>query len=160
MLDSHISKSQAQLSAALQLQSSATLGTGKASTHKDILDKQEDKEVRRAIDGTARHGKRGRGKTSVAQTYDGDESGSEAEDDVLGDARPNGSRKDDEVGSSRANPVVIVDAGFSTAALPPEDVHVSAASSVLQVGSALKRNAAGSVVAPKVAKRKPKGSKV
>ena len=159
MLDSHISKSQAQLSAALQLQSSATLGTGKASTHKDILDKQEDKEVRRAIDGTARHGKRGRGKTSVAQTYD-DESGSEAEDDVLGDARPNGSHEDGEVGSSRANPVVIVDAGFSTATLPPEDDHVSAASSVPQVGSALKRNADGSVVAPKVAKRKPKGSKV
>jgi len=50
------SQSQAQLPSSLQLQSSSTLGTGKASTHQQNLDKQEDKEVRHAL------GKRKRGK--------------------------------------------------------------------------------------------------
>ncbi|KAK7469227.1 putative ATP-dependent RNA helicase DHR1 [Stygiomarasmius scandens] len=51
-----LSQSQAQLPSSLQLQSSSTLGTGKASTHQQNLDKQEDKEVRHAL------GKRKRGK--------------------------------------------------------------------------------------------------
>ena len=160
LIDPLLRKSQAQLSAALQLQSSATLGTGKASTHKDILDKKEDKEVRQAIDGIARKGKRRRGRALAAQMYDGDESEPEGEDDMLVDADEREVRNEDEAGSSRANPVIIVDAGFSTTALSPEESSAPAVPPVSQVGSGLKRNADGSVVAPKVAKRKPKGSKV
>lgn len=44
------SQSQAQLPSTLQLQSSATLGSGKTSSHKEQLDKLEDKQVRRTID--------------------------------------------------------------------------------------------------------------
>ncbi|KZT73805.1 P-loop containing nucleoside triphosphate hydrolase protein [Daedalea quercina L-15889] len=152
-----LSKSQAQLSAALQLQSSATLGTGKASTHKDILDKQEDKGVRRAMDGATRKGKRGRGKPVNVPAYGSDETESDDEVGVLNDGEPNEDTQGD-VGTSRENPVVIVDTGFSTTqSLSPEER--SAPASVAQVGSALKRNADGSVVAPKISKRRPKGSK-
>lgn len=92
--------------------------------------------------------------------YDGDESGSEGEDDVLVAADTNGSHKADEAGSSRTNPVVIVDAGFSTTTLSPEESPANTKSPAAQVGAALKRNADGSVIAPKITKRKSKGSKV
>jgi ATP-dependent RNA helicase DHX37/DHR1 len=42
----------------VNLQSSSTLGTGRAYTHQERLDKAEDKEVRKALDG--RSGKRKR----------------------------------------------------------------------------------------------------
>ncbi|OBZ71658.1 putative ATP-dependent RNA helicase PB1A10.06c, partial [Grifola frondosa] len=45
-------KSQAQVSTALNLQSSSTLGTGRPATHQELLDKQEDKDIRRAMDGS------------------------------------------------------------------------------------------------------------
>ncbi|KAJ7644132.1 P-loop containing nucleoside triphosphate hydrolase protein [Roridomyces roridus] len=48
-----LSQSQATLPTTLHLQSSATLGTGKSATHQDRLDKLEDKEIRRALDGRA-----------------------------------------------------------------------------------------------------------
>ncbi|KAH9936289.1 P-loop containing nucleoside triphosphate hydrolase protein [Fomitopsis serialis] len=152
-----LSKSQAKLSTALQLQSSATLGTGKASTHKDMLDKQEDKEVRRAMDGTMRKGKHRRGQPVNVPSYGNDEGESEGEDVMLADGEADEKDTQDEVGTSRANPVVIVDSGLSTTKLSPEES--SAPAMPVQVGSALKRNADGSVVAPKVSKRKAKGSK-
>lgn len=79
---------------------------------------------------------------------------------MLVDARTDGEPTGDEVGSSRANPVVIVDAGFSTTPLQPKEGSTPVAAPVAQVGSALKRTADGSVAAPKIAKRRPKGSKV
>ncbi|KAH9841541.1 P-loop containing nucleoside triphosphate hydrolase protein [Rhodofomes roseus] len=150
-----LSKSQAQLSTTLQLQSSATLGTGKASTHKDMLDKQEDKEVRRALDGMTRKGKRGQGKQNILTSYDAE---SEGEDSMRVDGEPANQDTEGDVGTSRANPVVIVDSGFSTAKLSPGETPAAVAHAV-QVGSALKRTADGSAVAPKISKRKPKGSK-
>ncbi|KAJ7044117.1 P-loop containing nucleoside triphosphate hydrolase protein [Mycena alexandri] len=59
-----LAQSQATLPSSLQLQSSATLGTGKSTTHRDRLDKLEDKETRRALDG--RTGKRKRQDDSYA----------------------------------------------------------------------------------------------
>ncbi|KAJ6559196.1 P-loop containing nucleoside triphosphate hydrolase protein [Mycena vulgaris] len=59
-----LSQSQATLPTTVHLQSSATLGTGKATTHRDRLDKLEDKEIRRALDG--RTGKRKRQDDSYA----------------------------------------------------------------------------------------------
>lgn len=51
-------QSQAQLPSTIHLQSSSTLGTGRVSTNKERLERLEDKEVRRAVDG--RTGKRHR----------------------------------------------------------------------------------------------------
>ncbi|KIK69520.1 hypothetical protein GYMLUDRAFT_33890 [Collybiopsis luxurians FD-317 M1] len=53
-----LSQSQAQLPSSIHFQSSSTLGTGKPTTHQERLDKLEDKQVRRALDG--RSGKRKR----------------------------------------------------------------------------------------------------
>ncbi|KAJ7459856.1 P-loop containing nucleoside triphosphate hydrolase protein [Mycena latifolia] len=61
-----LSQSQASLPTTVHLQSSATLGTGKAITHRDRLDKLEDKEIRRALDG--RTGKRRRQDDSYTVT--------------------------------------------------------------------------------------------
>ncbi|KAJ7095872.1 P-loop containing nucleoside triphosphate hydrolase protein [Mycena belliarum] len=61
-----LAQSQATLPSTVHLQSSATLGTGKAITHRDRLDKLEDKEIRRALDG--RTGKRRRQDDSYAVT--------------------------------------------------------------------------------------------
>lgn len=58
-------------------------------------------------------------------------------------------------GSSASNPVVIIDSGFSTTT-----VELTSKPKVTNIGSALKRNADGSVTAPKVLKRKQKGQKV
>ncbi|TFK74875.1 P-loop containing nucleoside triphosphate hydrolase protein [Pluteus cervinus] len=52
-----LSQSQAEISS-LNLNSSSTLGTGRASTHKEQHDKQEDKEVRRALAGVSGRRKR------------------------------------------------------------------------------------------------------
>lgn len=74
-------QSQAALPTTLHLQSSATLGTGKATTHRDRLDKLEDKEIRRALDGRA--GKRRRQDDSYAVTGpDVDMDDEELEDDA------------------------------------------------------------------------------
>lgn len=134
--DSHVvlRKTQSE-STSLNLQTSSTLGTGKPSTHQDRLDRFEDKEVRKVIEGKV-GGKRKR--NNVAEPiYDNEDEG----DFMDLDEPP--------VGSSVANPVVVVDEGFSTA-------PVSAPS----VGSALRKNPDGSVIAPKIAKKKQKGQKV
>ncbi|PCH40127.1 nucleoside triphosphate hydrolase protein [Wolfiporia cocos MD-104 SS10] len=156
-----LSKSQAQLSTALQLQSSSTLGTGKATTHKDLIDKQEDKEVRKAINGLSAKGKRHRQPLLLAS-----DSSDEDEDEVmlLGAAGSDNDGKskvhESEEGKSRANPVVIVDSGFSTTTLPPEpSPEPVTAPSTSAVGSALKRNPDGTVVAPKISKKKAKRAK-
>ncbi|CCM01865.1 uncharacterized protein FIBRA_03936 [Fibroporia radiculosa] len=150
-----LSKSQAQLSTSFQLQSSSTLGTGKTTTHKELLDKQEDKEVRRVMDGRMKRGKRQRILATAT------ESNSEDSDDDL-DA---GTSKEDkweqyhaQEGSSRSNPVVIVDSGFATEMLPPEPPQPTAPV-ISAVGGALKRNPDGSIVAPKIGKRKRKSTK-
>ena len=63
-------------------------------------------------------------------------------------------------GMSRSKPVIIVDSGFSTTVQSPEPESLPPLPTVAAVGSALKRNADGTVVAPKISKRKPKEAKV
>ncbi|KAI1797707.1 P-loop containing nucleoside triphosphate hydrolase protein [Ganoderma leucocontextum] len=156
-----LSKSQAQASSALNLQSSATLGTGKATTHQHRLHQLEDKEVRRALDGRPCKGKRRRNTNlTLAGVSDDDEGDA---DDVQMDVDVPG-RKDDEdedvqEGMSRSRPVVIVDSGFSTAIQSPEPVASPLPPTLAAVGGALKRNADGSVAAPRISKRKPKSAK-
>jgi ATP-dependent RNA helicase DHX37/DHR1 len=64
------SQSQAQLPTTLLLQSSSTLGTGKASTNKERLEKLEDKETRRAIEHHAGKRKRNGDKFDVLHADD------------------------------------------------------------------------------------------
>ncbi|KAH8104549.1 P-loop containing nucleoside triphosphate hydrolase protein [Cristinia sonorae] len=149
-----LSKSQAQLPNALGLQSSATLGTGVAKTHMERLEKDEDKDVRRALDGSSQKKggkKRKRQPTLAVQSGMTDES---SDSDV--EMRSADEMEDGEAGKTRSNPVVIVDSGFSTAPAPQS---TSLVTKISEVGSALQRNPDGSVVAPKISKRKPKQGK-
>ncbi|EMD39965.1 hypothetical protein CERSUDRAFT_92451 [Gelatoporia subvermispora B] len=149
-----LSKTQAQLSTALHLQSSSTLGTGKPSTHKERLEKDEDKEVRHAISGVK--GKRSRIRDAYSR-HSAKES--DEEDDGLPtefmqvdqEERATASPQPEE-GSSRATPIVVVDEGFSTH-------QVLEGPKISVIGSALQRNADGTVVAPKIVTRKSKGAK-
>ncbi|KAJ7780656.1 P-loop containing nucleoside triphosphate hydrolase protein [Mycena maculata] len=116
-----LSQSQAALPTTLHLQSSATLGTGKATTHRDRLDKLEDKEIRRALDG--RTGKRRRQDDSYAVTgpdVDTDDDEQEDDEDTSPPMQTGGP----------SNP--------SVTSAPPA------------IGSALRCNPDGSVVAPKI----------
>ena len=148
-------KSQAQVPSALNLQSSATLGTGSAKTHKEILDHQEDKDIRHALSGQTSKRKRKR-KGLVYTSGASDDSGndeSDFDDGMQVDEQDEPS--DDELGKSRSRPIVVVDSGFSTAPATSE-VAVTKISS--EVGSALKRDVNGKAVAPAV--KKAKNSKV
>lgn len=130
-------KTQAE-STSTNLQSSATLGTGRPSTHQDRLDRLEDKEVRHAVEGQPLAGKRKRQRAPTPTSLHEDDD-----------------EEDDFVPLDGSNPVVMIDSGFSTARAEP-----SSKPKVTTIGSALKRNADGTTVAPKVLKRKGKGQKV
>ncbi|KAJ7675833.1 P-loop containing nucleoside triphosphate hydrolase protein [Mycena polygramma] len=122
-----LAQTQATLPTTVHLQSSATLGTGKAITHRDRLDKLEDKEIRRALDG--RTGKRRRQDDSYAVTGpDGDI------DDEDGDENDSEDDASMQI-SGPSKPVASVPAA---------------------VGSALQRNPDGTVVAPKIVPRSSK----
>jgi ATP-dependent RNA helicase DHX37/DHR1 len=130
-----LSQTQAEIPSSLQLCSSATLWTGHAVTHQELLDRQEDKEVRRVLAG--RGGKRGRNGLSL--DYNG-----ASEDDDLADDQP--------------------DAKGTSAPKEPDDVvestHASASVTVplpaVEVGSALKRNSDGTIVVPIARQRSAK----
>ncbi|KAI8995457.1 P-loop containing nucleoside triphosphate hydrolase protein [Trametes punicea] len=153
-----LSKSQAQASTALQLQSSATLGTGKPSTHLHRLEKQEDLEVKRAVDGRSEKRKRRRRNDALfpaVSDSEGSEEGDHAGMDVDRNEGFSHEYEDVQEGMSRSKPVVIVDSGFSTKVQSPEpEVRTTILPSA--VGSALRHNPDGTVVAPKIVKRKPK----
>ena len=85
---------------------------------------------------------------------------SEGEDDIEMDVDTEGDAGEDiPEGASPYKPVVIVDSGFSTTVQSPEPEFLPPLPTVA-VGSALKRNADGTVAAPKISKRKPKEAKV
>ncbi|KAF5385658.1 hypothetical protein D9757_005460 [Collybiopsis confluens] len=68
-----ISQSQAQLPSTVHFQSSSTLGTGKPTTHQERLDKLEDKQVRRALDGPLGKRKRHNGQYQILEADTDDE---------------------------------------------------------------------------------------
>ncbi|CAL1713077.1 unnamed protein product [Somion occarium] len=149
-----LTKSQAQLPSALDLQSSATLGTGAARTHKEILDKREDKDIRRAVNGqTSKRQHKRKGATYTSGVTDESEDDRDVDEgmDVDQDDRDS----DEELGKSRSKPFVVVDSGFSTA---PATSAVAVAK-IPEVGSALKRDSNGKVVAPNIKKKKSRGTK-
>jgi ATP-dependent RNA helicase DHX37/DHR1 len=141
------SQTQAELPSSLPLQSSSSLGTGKVSTHQELLDKLEDKETRRAMEGRA--GKRRRhGNAYEVMVPDDDDS---SDVDLAGNG--------------------ILGAAFVTAedypdvpkeTVPSESAAATAIESslaVAEVGSALQRNPDGTVVAPRI-RQKTKATKV
>lgn len=97
------------------------------STHKERQDRDEDKDIRRILDGTTGNGKRRRQGVTSFEVVDENES---AEDDSM----------DEDVESDNK----------------PE---LKAAPAVIQpvvIGSALQRNADGTIIAPKVRQRSKK----
>ncbi|KAG7088421.1 hypothetical protein E1B28_012416 [Marasmius oreades] len=116
-----LSQSQAQIPSSLHLQSSSTLGTGKVRTHQETADRLEDKEVRRALDGRV-------GKRKRHEVYDViDESDEDEGDHDLDVVEGNASKE------------------FS-ATIISEKGSISEPT----VGGALKRDANGNVLVPKV----------
>ena len=136
------SQSQAQLPTTLHLQSSSTLGTGKASTNRERLEKLEDKETRRAIEGHA--GKRKRN-GDIFDVLDADDDvDDEVEDMEMGDVP---------IATNGQKGVVVGSGSMSS-------TTQLVASTSSTVGSALQRKPDGSVVAPRIAKKKQRGKKV
>ncbi|KAF7982902.1 hypothetical protein HWV62_25164 [Athelia sp. TMB] len=139
-----LSQSQAQLPTTLHLQSSSTLGTGRPSTNRERLEKLDDKETRRAIDGRAGKRKRGLERYDITSAGSGDD---ESDFELLGDDTESPAHA--EVTHQRGNvgEVIVVDGGMS---MPPRPVAAKPAG----VGSALQRNSDGSVVAPRISTKK------
>lgn len=137
-----LSQSQAQLPTTLHLQSSSTLGTGKSSTNRERLEKLEDKETRRAIDGRAGKRKRNDDKYDIMNAVHENEDiefDQESIIQVLPTSSPN-----------YAKDVLVVDS---------VDAPQLALSKPSAVGSALYRNPDGSVVAPRISKKIKIGKK-
>lgn len=155
-------KSQAQASSALNLQSSATLGTGKVTTHQHRLDQLEDREVRRALHGRSGKGKRRRTPNPALAGVNDDDDGDTSDFRMDVDVPGGEGEGDEEVGESMScsKPVVIVDSGFSTTVQSPELEISPLPPTLAVVGGALRRNADGSAAAPRISKRKPKSAKV
>ncbi|KAF7314366.1 hypothetical protein MKEN_00909300 [Mycena kentingensis (nom. inval.)] len=129
-----LAQSQASLPTTLHLQSSSTLGTGKATSHSEQLAKYEDKDIRRALDGNS--GRRRRNRESFAVVERDSASGSDSDNPIEVD--------DDE--DQPAAPRI-----DSLAPLPTPSVSSAHPVAPGLVGGALKRNADGSVVAPRIA---------
>lgn len=136
------SQSQAQLTSTLNLQSSSTLGTGKAFTNRERLERLEDKQVRKAVEG--RTGKRKRKGDNYAVLLPGEGESEGTDEDMEGR------------GVRRRSPIVLRETQEEPAS-PNTDISLPITrldtSANVAVGSALKRNADGSVVAPIVRKR-------
>lgn len=134
-----LSQTQAELPSSIHLQSSSSLGTGKVTTHLERLERLEDKEVRRALDGRA--GKRKRHDDIYAVTVPDDEDSEDNE--MIAD-----------VGRGRPSPAKESSTGESKEKHLPEVASASAikfaAPAPSAVGSALQRNPDGSVIAPKI----------
>lgn len=130
-------------------------------TNEELQAKQEDKEARRAIEGRIA-GKRKRKRNA----YSGIGGASDSEEDLDDEEREVGGGKtsegvdadmelDPEPGSSRASPVIVQDEEFDWKhSTGPNIIDVST------VGGALRKNADGTLCAPKVVKRKAKGQRV
>ncbi|KAF7291554.1 hypothetical protein HMN09_01246500 [Mycena chlorophos] len=138
-----LAQTQAALPSSLHLQSSATLGTGKVSTHGDQLAKSEDTEVRRALNGDAGRRRRNRDAFTVV------ENDMDSEDD--GPIEVDGDEDGMEDGLSRSTSPVTATVKAQTVPVPAAPIAGTSA-----VGSALQRNADGSIIAPRVRQKSQK----
>ncbi|KXN93411.1 Putative ATP-dependent RNA helicase PB1A10.06c [Leucoagaricus sp. SymC.cos] len=145
-----LAKSQGGVNSAL-LQSSSTLGTGKALTHHERLEKDENLQVKHALQGRAgkrkRHSHSGVMDMMDAPEDSGDEDEGLSGSDAVSEAVP----RLVQAGSSMED--IKMDTAFATeieaSSAPTLDVAVV-------VGSALRRNGDGTVAAPIVRKRSKK----
>lgn len=148
------SKSQATLSSTV-LQSSATLGTGKVATHQEQQDKAEDALIKKALLGQT--GKRKRHQ-DVYAVHDHDSDINDDDNDQFGSAEEGNqvakrSRSTSPISALQSSgEVIVVDSSAN------DNLSKLEKSQVI-VGSALQRNADGSIVAPKIRVRS-KGKQV
>jgi len=126
----------------MALHSSATLGTGKVMTNRQRLDRAEDLNVRCAMD--RRIGDRRRRNT--------DYSGARPSDSDCEYDDPDSTHNNSPPNPTSIDTVSVVDS--SPGSVSPEKKAQSV------VGGALKRNSDGTLVAPRVVKKKERGKKV
>lgn len=125
----------------LRLYSSSTLGAGKTATVQDRLDRLEDKDVRRALHSRQR--KPGRF-VDIAE--------SDGSDGSADDSHSENFSKEGQGDASPRGPVVVVDSLSAT--MKKQEMLAPT------VGSALKRNADGSIAKARIVKKKGKGTRV
>ncbi|KAF8645182.1 hypothetical protein AX16_008009 [Volvariella volvacea WC 439] len=141
-----LARSQADIPTTLHLQSSATLGTGRAATHQELQDREEDLQVRRALDGVSRRRKRHRDNFAVVEVDD--------DDDFLDADNSDEEMRQKAITKTKAGGPPVSD---SNAAGEPTATS-SRSASPSEVGSALKRNSDGTVIAPKIRPKREKKS--
>lgn len=124
---------------ALQLQSSSTLGSGRALSAQERLEKTEDKDVRRAISSRQRRG----GYLADTAEKDGDNEDIDDTQDVYSE----GDTIRDDKGTSARDQVVVV-------YLTPTETRKQDVPAEIVVGGALQRNTDGSIVNPRIMKKK------
>ena len=136
-----LSQAQASLSSSV-LYSSASLGTGKLSTHQQLQEKVEDREIRNAFIGLS--GKRKRHQDHFH--IDGPD-----EDDDVSEVESHPQRLEEE-GWLEQNTGTLAeqDTNAVVSQMDPFESRSKAHSLPVVVGSALQRNPDGSVVAPKI----------
>ncbi|KNZ81277.1 Putative ATP-dependent RNA helicase PB1A10.06c [Termitomyces sp. J132] len=138
LLFQKLAQTQAEVPSSLHLQTSSSLGTGKVSTHQERLERLEDKQVRRALDGHL--GKRKRRGDTYTVIGANDEGTDSEEDELLhGGKEVRTSVKESEESLTRGPTATVV--GVSTVSSAPPTPSV--------VGSALRRNPDGTMMAPK-----------
>ncbi|KAF8461309.1 P-loop containing nucleoside triphosphate hydrolase protein [Russula ochroleuca] len=133
-----LAKSQAELPSTLQLQSSSTLGAGRTFTAQERLEKTEDKDVWRAI-----HSRQTSGRFANIAESDEDEEVVDKTQDVHSER----DTIEDGEGTSPRGQVVIINS--ASTASRKQDVPAD-----VVVGSALQRNADGTIVKPRIMKKK------
>ncbi|KAG2151417.1 P-loop containing nucleoside triphosphate hydrolase protein [Suillus clintonianus] len=146
-----LAQTQAQTSS-LDLQSSSTLGTGATSTARERLEKLEDKEVRRAIEGQPNKRRRRHNDFTVHEHGDGEDE-SDAMDGVDFEIVDQTPEQHDEHED-------LVTTEFLSDPPAASTVSQPASLSTFAVGGALKRNPDGSVVAPLVVNKKSEKSRM
>lgn len=132
-----LSKTQASLSTSV-LQSSSTLGTGKASTFQERQEKDEDVFVKKSLLGQS--GKRKRHQ-DVFAVQDAESDEDLADESLTGQPEEDREFQNNTKGDYSMPEVGVVEG--------PSLVPKSSTQTAVSVGSALQRNANGSVIAPK-----------
>ena len=132
-----LSQTQASLSSSV-LYSSASLGTGKLSTHQQLQEKAEDREVRKAFNGLS--GKRKRHQDHF-HIHGPDE------DDDVSEAESHPQRLEIE---QNTGTLAEQDANAVISQIDPIQSQSKVPSLPVVLGSALQRNPDGSAVAPKI----------
>ncbi|KAI0085669.1 P-loop containing nucleoside triphosphate hydrolase protein [Irpex rosettiformis] len=142
-----LSKSQAELPNALNLHSSATLGTGKSVTHQERLEREEHHATQQLAE--AANTRVGRKRKRSKLTYSGAASDDSISEDFDVGAVEQHHKPEPNSGLTRETAVVVIDNGFSTTTQDsrPRTDPVS-------IGGALRKNPDGSIAPPHIVKKR------